>query len=708
MLQRWPLSFCQWRAICPAALGKQMSSTTTPLASVAHHQYKRFHLSSASVLFTNKFPTKEELVRSIKASGSDVVSVWRGMNPYQISQAIGRSVNDVFEALNYIPEAAEKIDSTRTPIQDTAVITDVLRRLGRRGRIIAAPEVVEGIPSSHHIETPHDHVVSKGPLVPRSPVVAIMGHVDHGKTTLLDALRRSHIVDGEFGGITQHIGAFKVKVTDKETITFLDTPGHAAFHSLRSRGASVTDIVILVIAADDGIMEQTVESLKMAREAGVPVVVALNKVDKPGVDVDLVEKQILAVLNLELERFGGDVQCIHISALQEKNLDSLVQAVLVQAELLQLRGVREAPVEGVVIESRTHPARGKMVSALIRQGIVKKGTILVADDAHCKVRAMFDENGATLTTASLSDAIEIMGWRELPHAGAEIYQVETEKEAGEIVRRVAKAKLEEKAEKDLPSILKKQEYHLSTYLAAREQRRATRSRWRRPEPGIIQKEEIPKPDGPSLSIIIKGDVDGSVEAILDVLDTYHSSQCHLSLIHYGVGQVTPTDLEYAALFGGVIYTFNLKTPNSTKVAAVTQRVSVKEHNVIYHLIDDIRKEINARLPLVDVEHVVGEATVIEEFRINEKRKKVTVAGCSCTKGSLKRHGKYRVEREGEVLYDGDLASMKHLKSEVETVRSGVECGLRFTDHLLRFQRGDKIICYEMIPSPQKTDWNPGF
>uniref|UniRef100_A0A3Q2WUI6 Translation initiation factor IF-2, mitochondrial n=1 Tax=Haplochromis burtoni TaxID=8153 RepID=A0A3Q2WUI6_HAPBU len=413
-------------------------------------------------------------------------------------------------------------------------------------------------------------------LVPRPPVVTIMGHVDHGKTTLLDSLRKSQIVSTEAGGITQHIGAFLVQLPTGEKITFLDTPGHAAFSSMRARGANATDIVVLVVAADDGVMNQTVESIEHARRAKVPVIVAVNKCDKPHADPQRVKQELLAH-DVVCEEFGGDVQAIHISALKGDNLLALAEATVALAEVLELKAEPTGPVEGLVIESRTDKGKGPVTTSIVQRGTLKRGCVLVAGKSWAKVRFLFDENGCAVREAGPSTAVEVVGWKELPSAGETILEVESE----------------------------------------------------------------------------VSDVDGSVEAILNILDSYDGQQqCELEVVHFGIGDISENDVNMAEMFG-------------------------------------------------------GEASVIALFDVTVGKKKVPVAGCRVQKGQLDRRFRFRLIRGRDTVWEGSLAALRHHKDDMQTVRAGMECGLS-VDGDVDFRVGDIVVCFEEVAAPQVTSWDPGF
>ncbi|XP_014468945.1 PREDICTED: translation initiation factor IF-2, mitochondrial [Dinoponera quadriceps] len=630
-----------------------------------------------------------------------VVDVWNEMTVSELANSTKRDVDDVIEAISL--SDAFKRYSDDTVIEDKNVLQNTVRKLGVKFKIISRP--------GDEKDT-KDHDVTQRPppdesvLIKRLPVVTIMGHVDHGKTTLLDTLRNTSVVDTEYGGITQHIGAFNVTLESGERVTFLDTPGHAAFNLMRMRGARVTDIVVLVVAADDGVMEQTVESINMAKAANVPIIVAINKIDKPEADIERTQN-MLSQQGIHVEALGGDVQSVNISALRGTNVNTLIEAITLQSELIGLKGDPTGLVEAVIIECSTNLQRGKLATILIQRGTLRKGACLVSGQTWAKVRSMFDHSGKPVSEAKLSEAVQIIGWKgDLPIAGDAILEVENEKKARMVVRyrESERGKLLSQEHKVMAD--KKHEEYLKEYKKHLEKRRAHSRYYKLISP--IPKSDT-NSDTPKLNIVIKGDVAGSVETILDVFNTYGSDdKCQLSIVHYGVGPVTETDLQMAETFDAIVYHFNVGIPKNLQEEADKKKIPVRAYNVIYKLVDDVRKEINNRLLPVDVEEVIGEANVLQEFEVTEKKKKVKVAGCRCVKGSLKKTGMYRLVREQEILFTGKLASMRHMKNETETININVECGLRLEDPTVSFKPGDLLICYQMIEKPQETDWDPGF
>ncbi|XP_023572202.1 translation initiation factor IF-2, mitochondrial isoform X3 [Octodon degus] len=552
-------------------------------------------------------------------------------------------------------------------------------------------------------------------LIPRPPVVTIMGHVDHGKTTLLDKLRKTQVAAMEAGGITQHIGAFLVSLPSGEKITFLDTPGHAAFSSMRARGARVTDIVVLVVAADDGVMKQTIESIQHARDAQVPIVLAINKCDKAKADPERVKKELLAY-DVVCEDYGGDVQAVHVSALTGENLMALAEATTALAEMLELKADPSGPVEGTVIESFTDKGRGPVTTAIIQRGTLRKGSILVAGKSWAKVRLMFDENGKIVNEASPSMPVGIIGWRDLPSAGDEILEVESEARAREVIDWRKFEREQEKNKDDLKIIEQKRKEHQEAYQKIREKfgtllwkERSFMKYLERKEQKSLRLKERTERDSSILPVVIKGDVDGSVEAILDIMDTYDAShECELELVHFGVGDISENDVNFAEAFHGIIYGFNVNVSKAIQQSAAKKGVKIKLHKIIYRLIEDLQEELSNRIPCIVEEQPIGEASVLATFSITEGKTKIPVAGCRVQKGQLEKQKKFKLMRNGHVIWKGSLTSLKHHKDDISIIKTGMECGLSLDEENIEFKVGDEIICYEEKEVLVKTSWNPGF
>lgn len=658
-------------------------------------------LHSSNILYKKRKTAEErKSVRSMQfpeKSKMPVIQVWRYITPREISQIINKDMKYMYELFS------DKMTHPDNPIEDLKFLQQIMKRGGYRMEVIKKP--------SNEIEELEDLDIYPRPkadkslLKPRPPVVTIMGHVDHGKTTLLDALRHSCVVEKEFGGITQHIGAFSVELDSGAKVTFLDTPGHAAFHAMRARGANVTDIVVLVVAADDGVMDQTVESIRMAKQARVPILIAINKIDSHKADIERTKKTLLEA-GLQIEEYGGDIQSIPISALKRQNLGALVEALVLQAELLEIKSDYTGPVEAVIVESRVDPYRGKLCTIVVKRGTLKKGSILVAGTAYGKVRTIKDAVDKIMIEATPGYAVEIDGWKEFPSAGELVLEVETEKRAREVIRIREKKLSLQKALEDKEIILQKAEEDRKVYEEKLKlRRRLGRYKLKQEGPRKPEKEDDTRT---LFNIIIKGDVDGSVEAIIDTLDTYNSDLCEMDLVHFAVGTVTESDIELAKTFNAVIYAFNLTIPMHIQEMAEKSEVSIKQFNVIYKLVDDVKEELNVRIPPIEVEEVTGEATVLQQFIINQGKKQIPVAGCKCTKGALKKNGIFKLIRNENIIYTGPLSSLRHLKNEVDTIKANSECGLQLKDKTVTFEQGDNIQCLEKVMKPRVVNWDPGF
>lgn len=572
---------------------------------------------------------------------------------------------------------------------------------------------------------------TNGTLMRKPPVVTIMGHVDHGKTTLLDRLRKSRIVEREFGGITQHIGAFIVPFKERDKthlVTFLDTPGHAAFASMRQRGANVTDIVVLVVACEDGVLDQTIESIKYAKNSDVPIIVAVNKIDKFQDDKEL-EKQVqivrreLVVHDVVSEADGGEVQLVKISALKGIGLDDLKEAILALSETLDLKADINSPVSGHVIESSVDPHRGKLCTILVDQGQLFKGDHIMAGDRNwAKVRALFDERGKLRQSCGPGEPVQVTGWREpeLPAAGDTVVQVENEKTAVAMMHKFRSIQSERKSMEDAEVASRRasefQEVYKS-FLKAKQERGHRYGRTiryvggQRPKERATDDEEEAKR---KINLILKCDVDGSLEALLELLDTYdrdNRQPVKLDLMHYGVGSITDNDYVMASSFSNsVIYGFNVRLANQAILSqAKRDGVKIKLFNVIYHLIDDLKERLAEKVPPVTEEVEIGRARVLQEFIVSETRKNdVHVAGCRCDRGLLRRADVYyRLTRNNEdIAKDMKVKILKHLKADVKEIEKDRECGISFNEYeSLQFKQGDVLICYEKHQVKPKLKWD---
>ncbi|CAI8893509.1 translation initiation factor IF-2 [Methylococcus capsulatus] len=501
---------------------------------------------------------------------------------------------------------------------------------------------------------------AEAPQLPRPPVVTIMGHVDHGKTSLLDYIRKSRVAAGEAGGITQHIGAYQVK-TDHGSITFLDTPGHAAFTAMRARGAKVTDIVVLVVAADDGVMPQTREAVEHSRAAGVPLVVAMNKMDKADADPDRV-KQELVGLNVVPEEWGGDVQFVPVSAKTGAGIDTLLDAILVQAEVLELKAPVAIPAAGVVLESKLEKGRGPVADILIQRGTLKKGDFLLCGKEIGRVRAMFNENGKPLKEAGPSAPIEVLGLSGAPEAGDEFIVVADERKAREIA-------------------LHREEKLRSTKLAAQQAAKLEDVF------SLMGSEETI-----DLNLVIKADVQGSLEALRSALTELSTDKVKVRVIGSGVGGISETDANLALASNAILIGFNVRADGSARKLIEERGIDLHYYSVIYNAIDEVKKSINGMLEPEFKEQIIGIAQVREVFRSS---KFGTVAGCLVVEGHVRRNLPIRVLRDNVVIFEGQLESLRRFKDDVNEVKSGMECGIAVRNYN-DVREGDQIEVFEKV------------
>ncbi len=501
---------------------------------------------------------------------------------------------------------------------------------------------------------------SGGEKAGRAPVVTIMGHVDHGKTSLLDYIRRAKVADGEAGGITQHIGAYKVE-TDNGEITFLDTPGHAAFTAMRARGATATDIVILVVAADDGVMQQTNEAVQHARAAGVPLIVAVNKMDKETADPDRVKTE-LSQLEVISEEWGGEHQFCNVSAKTGMGVDELLEAIVLQAELLDLQAVADGPGRGIVIESRLDKGRGPVASVLVQEGQLRSGDILLCGEEYGRVRAMRDENGKEMKVAGPSTPVEVLGLSGVPVAGEDAAVVKDERKA----REVAAKRHQKKRELKL----------------ARQQKAKLENMFANMESGDVSE----------LNIVLKADVQGSVEAIAESLVKLSTAEVKVNIVGSGVGGITETDATLAAASGAIVLGFNVRADASARRVLEAEEIDLRYYSVIYHLIDEVKAAMSGMLAPEFKQEIIGLAEVRDVFK---SPKLGAIAGCMVTEGVVKRSNPIRVLRENVVIYEGELESLRRFKDDVQDVRNGMECGIGVKNYN-DVKVGDQIEVFEIV------------
>ena len=552
-----------------------------------------------------------------------------------------------------VVKALTKMDVMATINQvidgDTAEL--VVEEFGHKAKRVSAADVELGIGGA-----PDDDDA----LQARPPVVTVMGHVDHGKTSLLDALRATDVAAHEAGGITQHIGAYQVEMGSGDKITFIDTPGHAAFTEMRLRGATVTDIVVLVVAADDGIMEQTVEAINHAKVAEVPILVAINKIDRPDADPDRVRKELLQH-ELVVEEMGGEILAIEVSAKEKTNLDKLGEAILLQAELLELKANPERAAEGAVIEARLERGRGPVATVLIQRGTLRVGDIFVAGSEWGRVRALVDEHGEPVEEAGPSVPVEVLGLNGTPMAGDDLIVVESDTRA----REIADFRQHKKRELDI----------------------ATSSR------GTIEQmlSRIQEGEAGKLPVVIKSDVQGSLEAICSSLTKLGTDEVEVQILHSGVGGINESDITLARATDAMVIGFNVRANPQARQLAKRDNVDIHYYSIIYNVVDDIRAGLSGMLAPTRREHFLGYAEIREVFNITKTGK---VAGCMITEGQVKRGAKVRLLRDDVVIHDGTLKTLRRFKEEVREVKEGYECGMAFENYG-DIQVKDRIECYEI-------------
>jgi translation initiation factor IF-2 len=535
---------------------------------------------------------------------------------------------------------------------DTAQL--IAEELGHTVKRVAASDVEEGL---------FDVVDDSTDTEPRSPVVTVMGHVDHGKTSLLDALRHANVVSGEAGGITQHIGAYQVTSPESgKKITFIDTPGHAAFTAMRARGAKVTDIVILVVAADDGVMPQTIEAINHAKAAKVPMIIAINKIDKPDAKPERVRTELLQY-EVQVESLGGDVVDVEVSAKNKTNLDKLLEMIALQAELLDLKTNASRPAEGTVIEAKLDRGRGPVATVLVQRGTLKVGDIIVAGAEMGRVRALINDQGETIDEAGPSVPVEVLGFNGPPEAGDRLAVVENEARA----RQVTSYRAHQKRENAAASI--------SGMRGSLEQM-------------MSQLKTSGRKDFP---LIIKADVQGSLEAILGSLDKLGTDEVAARILHAGVGGISESDVTLAEGFNAAIIGFNVRAHKEAAAAAKRNGIEIRYYNIIYDLVDDVKKAMSGLLAPTLRETMLGNALILEVFNISKVGK---VAGCRVTDGSVERGANVRLIRDNVVVHEGKLSTLKRFKDEVKEVQSGQECGMAFENYG-DMRAGDIIECYRV-------------
>jgi len=555
---------------------------------------------------------------------------------------------------------------------------EVVKALMKSGVLVTANQSIDGdtaelvvIEFGHTVKRVSDSDVEiglvdssdniKGEL--RAPIVTVMGHVDHGKTSLLDAIRSTDVVSKESGGITQHIGAYQIATANNNKITFIDTPGHAAFSAMRARGANVTDIIVLVVAADDSVMPQTIEAIQHAKAAKVPIVLAINKIDTQGansskVKQDLIQHEILT------EDLGGDVVAVEVSATKRQNLDELVESILLQAELLDLKAISEGNSSGVVLETRIEVGRGIVSTLLISRGLLQIGDIVVAGSSWGKVRALINDKGERINSAGPTVPVEILGLNDVPQAGDQYAVVESEYRAREIVD------------------YRKQDALKKTSQSIRGAEIIS------PDQMLTQ---IKEGQRKILPIILKTDVNGSMEAINSSLKEFDHEEVAAQLVLSGVGALNESDLMLAVTSSAVVIGFNVRADMQAKKIAKRHNIEIKYYSIIYELLDDVKKLLSGLMAPIQKENFLGNASIKKVFKISKIGK---IAGCEVTEGVVKRGAKVRLLRDNVVIHEGDLSTLKHHQNEVSEVKQGVECGMSLLNYD-NIKEGDLIECFEI-------------
>jgi translation initiation factor IF-2 len=566
-----------------------------------------------------------------------------------------------------VRDLAEKLDVRAKEVLKELLDRGVFASINQALDVGTATSLAEAFSGVVNVVSFEEEVVQevakeekKENLLPRSPVVTVMGHVDHGKTSLLDAIRQTEVAAGEAGGITQHIGASVVSI-DGRRIVFIDTPGHEAFTRMRARGAKVTDLVVLVVAADDGLMPQTLEAIDHARAANVPIIVAINKVDKPEAQPERVKRQ-LADRGLMPEEWGGDTVVVEVSAREKKNLDKLLEMILLVSDLRELRANPSAPASGTVLESRVDRGRGPVATVLVQNGTLHTGDVFIVGAVYGKVRALFDDHGRPVKLAAPSTPVEVLGLQGIPEAGDQ-FQVADEAKARHIVD-YRQTKLREAS------------------LARSAGGRITLDQLH---------EQLKSGETKELPIVVKADVQGSVEVLSELLPKQSTDQVKLKIIHASVGAVTETDVLLASASGAIIFAFNVRPDRKAADLAQRENVDIRLHSIIYEVTDEIKKAMSGLLEPVYKETHLGRAEVRNAFRIKGVG---TIAGCYVLDGIIKRDAEVRVVREGVVVYTGRVSSLRRFKEDANEVRSGFECGVgvsNFND----IKVGDVLECFAM-------------
>jgi translation initiation factor IF-2 len=577
-----------------------------------------------------------------------VLQIVRGSTPQIFAEKTNRSPVEIVKILF---QSGEMVTAT-TSLSDQAL--QILgSELGYHVEIVGLEDELQAE------EREREDEVDESKLVPRSPVVTVMGHVDHGKTKLLDAIRTTDVVSGEFGGITQHIGAYQAHVNGRE-ITFIDTPGHEAFTAMRARGAQITDIAVLVVAADDGVMPQTVEALDHAKAAGVPVVVAVNKIDKEEADPNRVRTQMVE-RGLVPSEWGGDTEFVDVSAKTSANLEGLLETVLIVADLAELKGDPTGRARGTVLEAHLDKGRGPVATVLVQKGTLEVGDSLVCGVTHCKVRAMVDENGLPVDVAGPAKPVQVLGWNGVPNVGDEFREVEDEREARHVAAereaRVRSAEVVNQRPASLQELLRRQE----------------------------------RQDIPELNLVVKADVQGSLGALTDAFLKLPQDEVRVNIVHSGAGAITEHDVDLAKTAAAIVVGFNVRPNANARELAEKEGVDIRLYRVIYDAIDDVKAALSGMLKPEERESILGEAEIRQTFRVPRLG---VIAGCYLTRGTIRRNSQVRLIRDGVVVYEGRVGSLRRFKDDVAEVREGFECGIGL-ENFQDVKEGDVIEAFEV-------------
>jgi translation initiation factor IF-2 len=618
------------RLTVASATGDEEERTRSIAAFRRRTQRLKGHVSEAKEKLSREVVlpetiTIQELANRMSERGVDVIKL-------MMKQGQMAKITDVIDA-------------------DTAQL--IAEELGHTVKRVAESDVEEGL---------FDSPDADGHQVPRPAVVTIMGHVDHGKTSLLDAIRHANVVSGEAGGITQHIGAYQIVAPNGVPVTFIDTPGHAAFTAMRARGAKVTDIVVLVVAADDGVMPQTAEAIAHARAARVPIIVAINKIDKPDAKPERVRSELLQH-EVQVESLGGETLEIEVSATQRINLDKLADLIALQAELLDLKANPDRPAEGTVIEARLDKGRGPVATVLVQRGTLRVGDLIVGGSQWGRVRALIDDKGETRLEAGPSMPVEVLGFSGSPEAGDRVAVVENEARAREIAEYRDRQKREQAAARG--SLARGSLADMMTQLKT------------------AGRKEFP--------LVIKGDVQGSVEAIIATLEKLNTEEVAARVIHAGVGGITESDVTLAEASGAALIGFNVRAHKEGRQLAEQAGLEIRYYNIIYNLVDDVKAAMSGLLAPTLREEMLGNAEILEIFNISKVGK---VAGCRVTDGTVQRGANVRLIRDNVVVHEGKLSTLKRFKDEVKEVLAGQECGMAFESYQ-DMRVGDVIECYRV-------------